>query len=213
MNKKQLIKPFIYFIATSLFFVIGAINAYLLFFDTSNENVTVGKVVVNSIVYFEKNNAAIPPSKVETIYPHLKDVYYVNISDLESDYHINNLRVDFDVLSNVDTYFRIRLFDSTTIKYIRADGSTAELVLPTTELIEYEIDLIDDWYYDEINDWFYFKQVTKNEIVSFIHAGLEYNLMPKEYQIQFAIQIEAVQAYLGPINNWGLNEPPWGGEW
>lgn len=215
MNKKHLVKPIIYFSLTIMFFFVSLINAYLLFYDDAFDDVTVGLVKVDANVYFEKNNLIIPPVYVETLNPYFKNVYHVNISNLESNYHINNLRVDFNVTSNVDTYFRIRIFDSTTITYIRADGTTAELVVPSTELIEYEIDLLSDWYYDEINDWYYYKYKTQDEVISFIKEGLEYNLMPKEYQIQFGVLIEAVQAYLGPVNNWGLASQPWpgGGEW
>lgn len=145
-------------------------------------------------------------------------VYALNISNFDNNNHINNLRVDFEITSSVETYFRVRIIDTMTLTYVRADGKTVELTIPRASYdeIPYGIDY-DDWYYDETSDWYYYKEkvTAADGFITFIKEGLSYPLWPDDYTIQFGLIIEAVQAKGGPFNNWGLNNPPWDeeGDW
>lgn len=169
----------------------------------------VGEVIVLDIVSFEGSEEV---NNVSTIGAHKKiGVYEVDVANPESENLITNLRIDFQVNSNIDTYFRIRLIDTLTIVYQNAVGKTVELVLPTDEQITYEINS-ENWYYDAIEDWFYFKtKVTPsaNNIISFITEGLEYPFKNQAFKMQIGIIIEAVQAVRGPEENWGLLTKPW----
>jgi hypothetical protein len=124
------------------------------------------------------------------------------------------------VESDVDTYIRIKLLDQLVITTVDYLGNRTEIPI-IAERTEFYYDQT-NWYYNEADDYYYCKQkvqrVSANEanIISFVASyfpGVHYNTRPLGYSIQMGIRTEAVQAYRGPQENWGLNNPPWGGTW
>ena len=187
--------------------------AYLTQKSDKEDEIPIGLVKVNSHIYFENGSDKTPPQQVETITNHYKEnVYHVNISNLNSLYHINKLRIDFNVESSIETYFRVKILDTLTLTRPKSDGTIEELAITSNEPVNYNI--ASNWYYHN-DDWYYYQnKVIKNDnTIPFIIEGLEYDLMQPQYNIQFAIVVEAVQSHLGPNNNWHLETKPWGGEW
>lgn len=188
--------------------------AYLTQKTDKEDVIPIGLVKVNSHIYFQNGNEKTNPQQVETISNHFKEnVYHVNISNLNSLYHINKLRIDFNVESSIETYFRVKILDTLTLTRTKSDGTIEELAITFNEPVNYQIGT--NWYYHS-DDWYYYQnKVIKNNnnIIPFIIEGLEYDLMQPQYNIQFAIVVEAVQSHLGPIHNWHLETKPWGGEW
>lgn len=216
MNKKKL-TIILSLVLIAAIFAGSFVYAYFYLSDKLDPEREFGEVFVLSPIYFDDGVNTTEPEEFETISGYRKTgIYGVNISDLTSDYHINDLRIDFEIKSNIETYFRVRIIDSLSIVYINAEGKTVELNLPTVDLIEYNIDE-ELWYYDDANDWFYYKdKVTLEDgIISFVTKGLNYPLQISEFKIQFGLIVEAVQAYRGPLENWKLDSKPWpeGGAW
>lgn len=177
---------------------------------------TFGEVKVSSTIFFQNGTAPISPINVPTRNGHFKQgIYYVDISDIADPYYINKLRVNFQVESTIETYFRVKIVDTLTIVYDKANGDKVEISVPseTTENINYSID--DTlWYYDETTDWYYYMDTVTimDGSIIFIGPGLQYPVHRDEYQIQFSIIIEAVQAIGGPLKNWNEPVKPWNGE-
>ena len=177
---------------------------------------TFGEVKVSSNIYFQNGTAPIVPINVPTRDGHSKQgIYYVNISNLDDPYYINKLRVDFQVESTIDTFFRVKIVDTLIIVYTKANGDKVEIIVPaaTTEDINYSID--DTlWYHDAMTDWYYYMDTVTiiDGLITFIEPGLQYPVHRDEYEIQFAIIIEAVQAIGGPQHNWNEPVKPWNGE-
>lgn len=154
-------------------------------------------------------------------------VYRVVLSSLTDDLRLSNLKVDFKVNSNIDTYFRIKIYDSIILKSV--DGNR-ETVLTNTGIKyyfkdygtnSYEEDDGDSefWYFDKLSRWYYYKLPVNglnDELnVPFIYGNTGYEGPTQNRHLEIMIIIEAVQAVRGPVENWGLNEKPWpnGGIW
>lgn len=210
-------------IISMLFLLIIAVNTvsfvYAYFYkeaNVPNTELNFGQVDVSSLIYFENGTELIDPINVPTRDNQSKQgIYYVNISDLDNPYYINKLRVDFNIESTVETYFRVKIVDTLTIVYEKANGDIVEISVPSesTENINYQIDS-NNWYHDQKSDWYYYKNpVTKlTGLIKFIESGLQYPVHRDEYQIQIAVIIEAVQADGGPLNNWFEPVKPWNKE-
>ena len=200
------------FLSTTLTF------SYLFSSEIVDDERIIGTVGVASDIYFvqEDGSKLRDLEEVEMKNPVTKGkVYRVNVSSTNDQHHIDRLRIDFLVNSNVETYFRVRFIDSLTLTYTNSKKETIEQSVPN-DGISYVFG--SDWYYDANSDWYYFKsKVTKttHSVINFIMEGLEYPLKPVQYQIQLGLKVEAVQALNGPKENWGLITQPWnnGGEW
>ncbi len=177
---------------------------------------TVGEVLVSTDVYFMHNNVKTTPKEFETINGIKKsDIYEINITTENDPYHISKLRIDFNVSSNIETYFRFKILDTLTLKLVTNYGFR-ELDLPN-EGIDYPYD--DNlWFYNPTDGYYYFKSAVMvgdyQDGITFLLPGLEHESKPPQYKIQLRIIIEAVQSVLGPENNWHLEKRPWdGGDW
>ncbi len=199
------------------------ITAFFLDYESYENDVVLGTVHVSTELYYEKGGNEYPASEV-VINPTLnikkKGVYQVNVVDRESVEFIENVRMRVVVESDVDTYIRIKLLDQLVITTVDYLGNRTEIPI-IAERTEFYYDQT-NWYYNEADDYYYCKQkvqrVSANEanIISFVASyfpGVHYNTRPLGYSIQMGIRTEAVQAYRGPQENWGLNNPPWGGPW
>lgn len=207
--KKQLKLSFILLVVVALASTIF-VTAYLYQILVINKEREVGQVDVDPNIYFVNELENEPGKYVEMINETVKEkVYHVNIANYSDTYHINKLRIDFSINSNVETYFRVKIIDTLTLIYTNSRGQTVELSVPN-EGIEYTINS-DLWYLDQNSGWYYFREkVTKdtNPKISFIEQGLNYPLKSPQYKIQLGIKVESVQAHLGPDKNWGFEIKP-----
>lgn len=218
MTKKHLLTSIIAFVIIALSASVFTF-AYFYQKDLREKEGTIGLVDVKADIYFDDNGVRKEATPIEINQSVSKEkVYYVNVSNLNSIHHINKLRVDFKIKSNVETYFRFKLIDTLTL-VIETDAGQRELSVPN-EGIEYKLDNESNWYLDQTSSWYYYKnRVIKdgNELtIPFIIEGLAYDLRPQQYKIQLGIKIEAVQAERGPEMNWDLVTPPWkeeGDDW
>lgn len=64
-------------------------------------------------------------------------------------------------------------------------------------------------------DYIYYQEMVDNiqTIPLLLPYGGNFGTYPSGYSLQIAFTVEAVQAIGGPQNLWGLNTPPWDGEW
>ncbi|MDY0276552.1 MAG: hypothetical protein RBQ97_00555, partial [Acholeplasma sp.] len=174
------------FLSTTLTF------SYLFSSEIVDDERIIGTVGVASDIYFvqEDGSKLRDLEEVEMKNPVTKGkVYRVNVSSTNDQHHIDRLRIDFLVNSNVETYFRVRFIDSLTLTYTNSKKETIEQSVPN-DGISYVFG--SDWYYDANSDWYYFKsKVTKttHSVINFIMEGLEYPLKPVQYQIQLGLNV------------------------
>ncbi|MFP4478254.1 MAG: hypothetical protein ACLFPM_02330 [Candidatus Izemoplasmatales bacterium] len=174
------------------------------------EDETLGQVPAQEVVIDETNNITKP------------GVYYVNITSSNADYFVEDLRINIDVSSSVDTYFRITIFEQLTFIYTDVSGNTNELSVLYEDALQLNYDF-SDWYDNRTfdNHLYYMNPVKRiNEttpltihLVDSYFADENYETKGPGYSLQLAFSIEAVQSDGGPENVWGLTTPPWGGDW
>lgn len=217
MNKRSgmLLTTLILFLSVAAIAVSLVYGYFFKEIEVDEHDRVVGEVLVSTDIYFQNGATKTPAILFSTMNNEVKpNTYFVNISDLTNLYHINKLRVDFTVNSNIETYFRVKIVDSLVIINEKAGGEIEEITITRTESIPYVIDA-NNWYYDDL-EWFYFKDIVTNEssLINFIQAGLSHPVESVQNKIQLVILIEAVQAHRGPIENWKLAKRPWdGGDW
>ncbi|VEU83335.1 hypothetical protein [Acholeplasma hippikon] len=219
--KKRLILFSLIFI---LFITSTYIGAVLTSQGNKDDDFEVGFVKVDLNAYFEKNNIiydkddgieAILHQGGETIVK--KGVYALNITDSNHVQFIENFRVKFNVSSNVDTYFRVRFLESKILRTVNSQGQITEYVL----IGGFPLNITNDFYL-HTDGYYYYKnrvqrvdQDTKREItfIGSYFPGQSFATAPVGQELQVTFKIEAVQAVGGPVENWRLLTPPWGGNW
>ena len=82
---------------------------------------------------------------------------------------------------------------------------------------------IDNWFDNKLNDGFYYypqkidrEMDSQTLTIPFIeeYDGDEFKTKSFGYTLQFALLLDAIQAgNSAPAYNWGMPEPPWGGNW
>lgn len=112
-------------------------------------------------------------------------VFYIDISNVDAEDYITNLRIDIRVNSTVDTYVRVAIIDSQTLATIDFEGNRGEVAIvdqpidyaisrrwtvngvPYLDLYDAEVALggitsndvvvkFDDWFNNSLNDGFYY---------------------------------------------------------
>lgn len=112
-------------------------------------------------------------------------VYYINVSDVDADNYISNLRINIIVRSTVDTYVRVALIDSLTLATLDYQGNRGEVAIVDqpinyatsrawlvngvlyNSILEAEIELggitsndevevVHHWYKNILNDGYYY---------------------------------------------------------
>lgn len=188
--------------------------AYLTDYDELEDTATIGMVDLEIKPYFINSSN----NKVYLEFNNVEDkVVNINISDYNDASHFNKFGVDIIVYSNVETYFRIAIYEQFALTYSSGDkltviATTRESFMP----FNYHVNANNDSFFDNrLNDgYFYYKTKVKNnsngELIEFINiSGTPYPLYEDRYSVLFGFTLEAVQAHLGPNYNWGLNNPPW----
>ncbi len=186
--------------------------AYLTDYDSYNEEATVGTVDLEIKPYFiDSNNQKVYITNTS------EKVVNINISDYNDQAHFNKFGVDIVVLSNVETYFRIAIYEQFALTYLSGDkltviATTRESFMP----FNYNATALNDSFFDNrLNDgYFYYKSKVKStgtpQLIEFINVTTTpFPLYEDRYSILFGFTLEAVQAHLGPEYNWSLANPPW----
>ena len=149
-------------------------------------------------------------------------VYLINIVSSASSNYFEDFRLSVNVLSNVDTYLRVKIYEQLTLTYTNFEGIVTELSILHDEYMPFNYDTT-NWYDNrEIDNYIYYKFPVKRidasnalvvGIISSYFSGQSFSNYPPGYSLQIAFSIEAIQAISGPENVWKLATPPWGGTW
>ena len=232
MKVKIVIKSFIT-VTLLAFTAVISIAGWLTSMQTKPNDVTVGEVSVQIEAYFEYyDEFDVLQRKTSNIeYSYVVEdqgtftkfgVYRVNLSNPDDAQFIKNLRVNINVLSNVDSYMRIGVYEQLTLSYI-SGGKSYEVAItqPTKMPFNYkdEVDIENPYFYDNRdNDGFFYytntvkrKPDTTPNTIEFVadFGSSPFNLYDTSYSLQLGFIIEAVQSIDGPMINWGLPVRPW----
>jgi hypothetical protein len=199
-----------------------ALLAYLLDQNSRSGEINVGDVDTSYRIYFVKDSVETEASEVVVSENPLitkKGVYFVNVTDNRVDEFIQNLRIAINVDSNVDTYLRVKLIKTMVLITVNYLGHKTEIPIVTEDVaLNYDAT---SWFLAP-DGYFYLKEKTqRNEdastrIIPLIieyFPNIHFNPLPIGHSVQISLEVEAVQALLGPQLNWGLTNPPWGGTW
>ena len=167
-------------------------------------------------------------------------IYDINISDNSADNFIENVRMYFNVYSKQNTYLRVKIYEQLTLTLTSFDPNNPEVPIKTELAINMDAPTEFNYIFNdnlqnqddsEYNNWYdnrlidgyiYYKiPVMRNPdnspkrigLIKDYFDGLSYITQPLGYSLQLGITVEAVQGFGGPIENWGLETPPWGGSW
>ncbi len=191
------------------------------FEETFHANV--GFVDVDLDLYFvDDYGTPTPAAEVEIVDGVYKPgVYAVNVvSDGAPDY-FNRLRLDINVNSNVDTYFRVKIYEQLTLTYLNYDDSLTELSILIDGYLPFNYEMT-NWYDNRIYDDYLYYMVPAQRVAEGVpleipliaaSAGEDFSPYSPGYSLQVGFSIEAVQADGGPENVWGLVDTPWGTSW
>ncbi|MGE4571537.1 MAG: hypothetical protein AB7E09_02210 [Candidatus Izemoplasmatales bacterium] len=151
-----------------------------------------------------------------------KGVYRINITSNTQEYFIEDLRVNIIVKSNIDTYFRVEIYEQLTFIYTNSNDEVIEMAVPYEVGVDLNYNTV-NWYDNRIFDnyIYYTEKVTRisqseNLVIPLIDSYFQnqnFDTRSPGYSLQMAFSVEAVQAEGGPENNWDLVSPPWGGAW
>lgn len=210
-----------------------SIAGWLTNMNTSTDDVTIGQVNVEIVAYFEYYDEfnVLQQKTTDIEYSYTVDgqgsftkfgIYRVNLSDTDDPQFIKNLRVNINVLSSVDSYMRIGVYEQLTLSYI-SGGKSYEVAItqPTKMPFNYmdTVDPINPYFYDNRDNdgFFYYTNTVKRNpdttpnTLTFVadFGSTEFNLYDSSYSLQLGFIIEAVQSIDGPVINWGLPTRPW----
>lgn len=211
MNKKHILKSLILVSISTMFFLVSIVTAFLLFWDESTSDVVIGEVVIEVKGYFMKDGVEYEAKNTEY---YNNGIILLDISTKEKLNFFDNFRVDILVKSNVDTYFRVIIYEQFTL----TTGNT-EIAITRDEYSKFKYS--DDFFDNrEVDEYFYYKNKVKrvNEltpsIINFIIENNDYSheIYDPKYTIKIGILVEAVQAHRGPYENWGMEKKPWNNE-
>lgn len=199
----------------------------------NTDDVTIGEVSVEIVAYFEYYDEfnVLQQKTTDIEYEYTVDgqgtftkfgIYRVNLSNEDDPQFIKNLRVNINVLSSVDSYMRVGVYEQLTLSYI-SGGKSYEVAItqPTKMPFNYmdEVDLVKPYFYDNRdNDGFFYytntikrnPDTTPNTITFVADFGsTPFNLYDSSYSLQLGFIIEAVQSIEGPVINWNLPNRPW----
>ncbi len=144
-------------------------------------------------------------------------VYFINIISNEGENFFENFRIKVLVNSNVDTYFRVKIYEQLTLIYTDYQGQVTELSILFDGQMPFDYDLT-NWHDNRtLDNYMYYKTAVQRDGVGDpFEIGLiagytldDFIVYSPGYSLQIAFSIEAVQSNGGPENVWGLAKPPW----
>ncbi len=197
---------------------VSVVYAFLTSEETVPIPLEIGKVDVDYQIYFA-NGDDVPEVYINTfdgVDYYKTGIYQININNKNSADHIKNLRIDFKINSNVDTYLRIKTVMSTVMLINNPDGTKTEFAVDEDFPLYYS----DNWAksLDTMDDYVYYtnpvQKLANNTALTIpllrSDTALEYeNIDRPDYWLHVEIVVDAVQTYLGPKYNWGLLYKPW----
>lgn len=187
-------------------------------------NAEVGFVEVDLDLYFEDESLQrYEAEEVEIAVGVFKPgIYEVSIDNAGAFNFFENLRVDLTVSSNVNTYFRIKIFEQLTLTYLNFDDSITELSILIDGYMPFDYQ-VTDWFDNRaIDDYIYYKLPVQRTgesvpmqigLITAYFTGESFGEYPIGYSLQIGFSVEAVQASNGPVNVWGLDLTPWDTSW
>ena len=216
----------------------GSITAFLTSQKIKTNEVIIGDVDVDITVYFEVEDV---PGHTVTYTENLDyvakvdegntftkyGVTKIDISEPDDIKFIKNFRVKININSNVETYFRVAPYEQLTLVYTIGDGEdkiVKEVAVTQKKFMELNYDPDDGFMDNRMYDGFYYykSSVTRdfqnNKATEIAFIGewdplVTFRIYDPKYVLQIGFLVEAVQAYMGPQIIWGMDTPPWGGEW
>jgi len=221
-------KTIISLIFVLLTFIITLVIGVSLAWFTGQEQMTyqgeMGFVDVDIDVFFEDEFGTRTEAQEVEIDPSTSKtgVYRINITSNTADFFIEDLRVDVIVKSNIDTYFRVEIYEQLTFLYLDSSDVLNEMTVPYEEGVDLNYNLT-NWYDNRIFDnYLYYinpeQRVDETTpliipLIDSYFTGQSFDTRAPGYSLQMAFSIEAIQAIDAPENNWGFATPPWGGSW
>jgi hypothetical protein len=210
-----------------LFILISSLTlmtvAFLLDQDIEEDTLLIGDVSVSALVYYEKDGIEYPIEEVvidQNLNIKKNGIYQIGVTDSQAIEFIENLRIKFFIQSDFDTYLRVSIIESLVLTTENFEGVRTEIpvIAPPSDFFFDN----NDWFYNDSDNFHYLKhsvqridENTPNEVV-FIGSyfpGASFSPRPLGYTLQIGLRIQAVQAIQGPQIRWGLETPPWGGNW
>ncbi|MBU0997026.1 MAG: hypothetical protein KKE16_03165 [Firmicutes bacterium] len=200
-----------------------ATYAWFTYVTTDSFFGTVGFVDVESHVYFDDGlGGEDVATEVEIADGVFKTgVYFVNIVSNGDDYFFEDFRLSINVLSNVNTYIRIRIFEQVTLTYVNYLGIITELTVLIEDYLPFDYETT-NWYDNRDEDGYFYYTIPVQRVDESTPLVLDlisdytlsgFSTYSPGYSLQITFSLEAVQATNGPQNNWALTTPPWGGSW
>src|SRR5690554_1649694 len=188
MKTKEIIKPLIIVLTSALFFVVSVVSAFLLFEKEEDNSLEIGFVRVKAEVYFDGVLFS------ETT-PNELGVVEINISDINADNYFNNFSVKMVVESNVDTYFRVAVYEQFTLSY---DVGDETIVISVTQDDFAPFNYNEMFFDNRIEDdyFYYMNKVIRNGenealVLDFINKYTDvYPLYDARYSINIGFRSE-----------------------
>ena len=217
------------------------ISSFLSDIQSRQQIVNVGEVKVIARAFHENSSNVLTELDYVDIGNGQKKlgIYEINLVDRNQPNFIENVRIFVDVYSKQESYFRIKIHEQLTFTRISIDTTKPHIPEIKTEislLMEKPTDFnyifnsnntLDserlNWYDNrEIDGYIYYKLPIERidsstparvGLIKSYYPSVSYISQPRGYSLQLAITVEAVQIHGGPVQNWGIENPPWGGNW
>lgn len=211
----------------SLVFVSTTV-AYLTNKIKTDKELTIGTVSIKIKAYFEKDGIVYDAKNYvynfdDSSTLEKNGVIKINISDREAQEFAENFRVDIEVYSDVNTYFRVATYEQLTLVYKTGD-TVRELAVVQDGYTDFNYNFTSDTFYDnrDKDGFIYYKKQVKRidentpltiPLIQEYYTDKVFGTRDERYFLQIGFIIEAVQYYQGAQNNWGLESTPWESEW
>lgn len=229
--KKRFILSLCALLLTSALFVISTVAWITQLFEEQMA-AEFGKVEVDIDVFFYEDSTSTRTEAQEVVIddmdtPETADdvtkpgVYLINITENTNARFFDDFRVHIEILSSVNTYFRVRIIEQLTLTYTNYLGVVTELSIINNEYMPFEYSTT-NWYDNRsIDGYLYYQLPVKRtsesvplqlDLIASAPAG-GFSTYSPGYSLQIAFSIEAIQSSGGPQNVWGLPTPPWGSSW
>ncbi len=204
-------------IITVLFLLITTtVSAFLTSSGSIEDNQIIGEVVVDIEAYYQRGSERLDIDLESAE----GGVIELNISNPDQLAHFNNFRVNIKIYSSVYTYFRVQVVEQFTLTYITGNQKTVVAVAKEGFA---KFNYSEDFKDNRIQDgYFYYmnkvKRIDENvptviEFIGQLPVEDYHPIYENKYTLRIGFVIDAVQYLNGPQMNWGLANPPWGGEW
>lgn len=225
-------KKAVMFGAIVLFFLlfVGTTVAYITSRINENKEYVIGTVKVRLKTYFEKDGNIYDPVYYTADLGNSDftktGVVKINISARDDIYFAENFRVDVEVYSDVDTYFRVATYEQLTLLYKTGDV-TRELAVVQDGYTDFNYNFKSSssglFYDNREKDGFIYcmekvKRVNESSplvipLIKEYYSDKMFGTRDSRYFLQIGFIIEAVQYYDGAQNNWDLEKTPWDTDW